>query len=612
VGAEGLRAEHEGEGLNITTVGWGRMGDWRPLPQVAPELGDCAGPEDASGDCERRVHLERPGLIEWWASRGEGMQQGWELEQRPAGDGPVVIELEVQGAEVEAEGDGGALWLTDEAGTLWRYAGLDAWDAHGQPLDAWMETDGARVWVAVDDEGAAWPISVDPVLTTASRTWTGTVPTDYFGFALAGAGDINNDGYDDVAVGSPGYSLTTGRVYIYFGSATGPGTTANVTLASPALASTFGAAVDFVGDVNNDGIDDIAVGAPLYTGSASQMGAVYVWHGSASFSGGTYTTQLTGSSSANAYFGSALSRGGDLDGDGYDDIIVGEYGYNSNRGRAWAFAGGASGAGADSVRLTGSTSANDHGFSVSGGGSINGDGYADVLVGAPRDSSSSANGRAYAYYGEAGFFGSATQSSDRSWTGFPAGELAGAAVQVRADVNGDGRDDALVGAPGAAKVYVYNGSASGFSSSATATLSGTAGTYFGNAIGNLGDTSGDGIDDVVIGAYTTSSSAGVAYVYDGSATGLSTASQTFTGSAAEQLGFSAVGAGDVNNDGYGDLLIGAPGWTSFTGEVFLYYGAVDADGDGYYAGTTAGTDCDDSDAAVNPATPAAWTRTATA
>ena len=238
--------------------------------------------------------------------------------------------------------------------------------------------------MVVDDQDATWPVFVDPVTSTAALTFTGPAITAAMGTAVGGGGDVNKDGYADIIIGAPGYSSSAGIAYVYYGSSTGPSTTADVTLTAPSGAGAFGTAVDIAGDVNKDGYDDVIVGAPNSTTTATNDGAAWIYYGSASGLSTTSPSKITGSLTASSYFGFSVNAAGDMNKDGYADVVIGEYGYSSEMGRAWIYAGSSSGISSTVYRtLVGTLAGQRFGWAVSGGGDISGDGYGDIVVGSP-------------------------------------------------------------------------------------------------------------------------------------------------------------------------------------------------------------------------------------
>ena len=210
----------------------------------------------------------------------------------------------------------------------------------------------------------------------------------------------------------------------------------------------------------------------------------------------------------------------------------------------------------------------DFGISVSTAGDVNGDGYSDVIVGASRyDSGESDEGRAFVYHGSA-----TGLSATADWTaeGDQVSARFGYSVGTSGDVNGDGYSDVIVGASlytngenQEGRAFVYHGSATGLSATADWTAEGDqTSAVFGVSVGTAGDVNGDGYSDVIIGAYNYDNgetNEGRAFVYQGSATGLSATADWTAESdqAAARFGISVGTAGDVNRDGYPDVIVGA-------------------------------------------------------
>lgn len=209
VDADGTWARSGEDELRLRTVAWGRE-SLSPVPAVDPQEG-CGDEVGAAGQCLPRVELVRPGLTEWWQSNARGFEQGWELEERPAGEGKLQLVVAVEGATVAAAA--GDLLLFGEEGGTFLYSEAVAWDAEGRELPVVLEAIGDQILLTVDDTDAVWPLTVDPLLSTPTSTLVGLNNTDYFGFSVGGGVDANGDGYDDVIVGAPYYSSSnTGRV----------------------------------------------------------------------------------------------------------------------------------------------------------------------------------------------------------------------------------------------------------------------------------------------------------------------------------------------------------------------------------------------------------------
>jgi hypothetical protein len=242
-------------------------------------------------------------------------------------------------------------------------------------------------------DGSIGPTSLDP---SHVVTLTGELPNTSFGVSVATAGDVNGDGYDDVIVGAPTYGNDAGRAYIYLGSIDGPSITPSFTVTGEAVTNYLGGSVATAGDVNRDGYADIIVGASGYNNGT---GRAYVYLGSASGISLTPAFTATGVTTSDA-FGLSVATAGDVNGDGYADIIVGAPMYSNFIGRAYLYLASASGISATSAfTLTGEALMNDFGRSVATAGDVNGDGYDDVIVGA--EGYSGSMGRAYVYLGSA-------------------------------------------------------------------------------------------------------------------------------------------------------------------------------------------------------------------
>jgi FG-GAP-like repeat/FG-GAP repeat len=358
--------------------------------------------------------------------------------------------------------------------------------------------------------------------TVGTRSATGG-PNTSWGTTL----DVNGDGYPDLAIGAPGQTGSpTGAVYIYFGQSGGGFGAMPQVLRSPPEARSFGASVASAGDVNGDGYADLIVGAPSSVdGAVMNVGSAYLYLG-----GGPKTGKLVlpptplnlppGVGVA-SYFGTSVASAGDVNCDGYADVIIGAPGVESGNGAAYVYLGGASGFASTKASMLPAIAAGSSGFgtSVAGIGDEDGDGCGDVVVGAPLDGT----GSAYVYLGGVAFSGTPIP--------LPTG-----------------------GADGGLPV----------------------GSLFGSAVAGVGDVNGDGYADLIVGAKTAQDGVGAALLYLGNK--LSAAPTVLTGSGGD-FGAAVAGAGDVNGDGYADFLVGQPGGAG-NGTTYLYFGGTSASGGG--------------------------------
>jgi hypothetical protein len=416
--------------------------------------------------------------------------------------------------------------------------------------------------------------------TTASPVWSFLVgvrsaPVDT---SWGTAFDPDGDGRSDLAVGVPNRSMSTGRVLVYPSAGAGYAATPSLTLdGRDGINAVYGHALSSAGDVNGDGYVDLAVGA--YRAS-SGLGRVYLYAGGASGLGATPATTINGRDGADGDFGVSVAGVGDVNGDGYADVVAGASTASRLTGRAHAFLGSATGLSTTpATSWTGPDGPDGlFGNAVAGAGDVNGDGYADVLVAAA--SALTATGRVYLYLGSATGLPTAAATV---LTG-PDGTLSnfGVSIASAGDINGDGYADVVVGADRvgslAGRVYLYLGGPSGLSTTPSATLMGLTGVdgNLGAAVLGVGDLNHDGYAEIAAYSYNTTLG-GRVRVYAGSASGLVTSGATLIAAPdglSSGFGSALRGAGDVNGDGIADLVISASQAASRAGRVYLYPGSA--------------------------------------
>ncbi len=451
----------------------------------------------------------------------------------------------------------------------------------------------------------------------------GAAPNDYSARAVQRLGDLNDDGYEDVLVAAHSAAKNAGRVYVVFGkSAGGPisladleGNERGFEITGEFVGDTAGRSIGGAGDVNGDGIPDIVIGAPKSAINGKSSGTSYVVFGK-SDSSPVFLEQIAlgqggfaiEGEAAQQFSGQSVRGAGDVNGDGLADVIVGAFGASPSgpfSGRAYVVFGRgegkpthlvdiAAGTGAGFV-MNGAATLDFTGSAVAGAGDVNGDGLADVIVGAyGADINGDTSGRSYVVFGKPSTTPVDLKQVVVGVGGFVIdGELefdqAGAAVAGAGDVNGDGLADLLVGAPLAdpsgndsGRAYVVFGKKNAAPVKLIDVVAGVGGfamdgqqvrDYAGFTVDGVGDVNGDGLSDVIVGAYGANpvgNASGRSYIVYGKQT---TELVNFTalanggdggfaldGEAGDDYsGFTVAGAGDVNGDGLADVLVGAFG-----------------------------------------------------
>lgn len=368
-----------------------------------------------------------------------------------------------------------------------------------------------------------------------------------FGWSVSVAGDTNGDGYSDIVVGAyrdENGQTDEGTAWIFYGSATGLSQSSYTKVESNQAGAWFGRSVSTAGDMNGDGFADVMVGATLFGYGEVQEGVAFLYLGSAAGVSTTVATYFQ-INVTGAHLGESCGVAGDVNGDGYSDVIVGADAYYLT-GAAFVFHGGPRSISTIPTYQNDGTTANGHrGKRVSSAGDVNGDGYVDVLVSAPDEGS---GGMVHVFHGSPGGL-SATPNLSISGSAVGAAPQFGLSLCTAGDVNGDGYSDVIIGAPlsGGGKALIFHGSPGGLSAVPALTLTQPL-SQFGYSVSTAGDINSDGYSDVVVG----SNGAG-ATVHLGTAAGIAPALHaSLTGA---NTGRCVSTAGDVNGDGYSDIII---------------------------------------------------------
>ena len=636
--AHNFRLNFTPEGVRVTPrTATGPDWSWGLQLTGIGRAGDLRRPEAArlrvAGE---RVELVRGRLTEWYINDERGLEQGFTLHgplPGSAGD-ELLLRLDVAGTlQPRLEQGNRAIAFAPPGGeTVLRYGQLLAFDAAGRDLPVRFDLVGGGVEIAVATTGARYPIVIDPLATSVTWMATGDREGAYFGTSVATAGDVNGDGYDDVIVGAPGYSngqSGEGAVFVYYGSSSGLKDKHDWMVESNQVNAAFGKSVATAGDVNGDGFDDIIIGAPGYADGQANEGAAFVYYGS----GGGLSTSANWqikSNQSGASLGWSVATAGDVNGDGYADVIVGAPWYGNgqvNEGAAFVYHGSSTGLSrvpptvmSDPVpqpdwRAESNQEESFFGISLATAGDVDNDGYADVIIGADfYDHGQQNEGAVFLYHGSSAGLSTAPPNVSEpapkpNWFAESNQEYSyfGGSVATAGDVNKDGFDDVIIGASwydldenfecGAA--FVYHGSASGLSTASSLPpeptprpdwrkVSDQESSYFGVSVSTAGDVNADGYADVIVGAVDYSNGKtdeGAAFVYHGSASGLQTTVGWMGDGNQETSSFgSAVAeAGDINKDGLADVIIGAPfyDWNGIANSGAVFLNRSGPDGSFY-------------------------------
>jgi len=448
----------------------------------------------------------------------------------------------------------------------------------------------------------AYAITVTPLLAEpvppADIRFTGESggAEDLFGWSANAAGDVNGDGFPDLVIGAPSSDEVAGfagRAYLFYGPFTGNRLAANAdaVISAASFGDNLGIAVDGAGDLNGDGKDDLVIGARSNDAAGIQAGQVYVFQGPVH--GQLAPSQATAVISGSEFeeLGVAVAGVGDVNGDGRDDLLLGAHMFAAGVGRAYLFLGPVAGArtsaSAEAI-ITGEFQSDSFGIAVAAG-DMNGDGLSDLLIGAPHGPIDFLDsGRVYLFHGPVSGQISAA-SADVIFHGEALNDMFGSDVSA-GDLNGDGIDDVLAGAnqifsnvdPG--KAYVFYGPFAEravhlFATDADGRFTGEgANDVFGDAVAVIPDMNGDGRDEALVGAWDNLAGggrAGRAYLFLGPASGArpaGTADLIITGEEpGDRLGKEVAAAGDLDRNGLGDLIVGAPEFPAGDpGKAFVY------------------------------------------
>lgn len=470
--------------------------------------------------------------------------------------------------------------------------------------------------------------SIRTNVSAANVCFLGEDGGDCSGWSVASAGDVNNDSFTDILIGTA-YdewgAQGVGQTYLIYGRSNILWkeaidlSMAEVSFIGESAEDSAGWSVAGAGDVNNDGYADILIGAPFNDDGGSNAGQIYLIFGQQSATWGMRMNLSAADASfigedAGDWSGYSIAGVGDVNSDDFDDILIGAYADDDGGGAAgqvylffgrptpaWTMRMDLSTANASFI---GENDGDSAGWSVVGAGDVNDDGYDDLVIGALKnDLGGTQAGQAYLVLGRSTTAWTMRMDlamADASFIGEAAGDHAGYSVAGVGDVNCDGFDDVLIGAVSndgggsdSGQIYLIFGQKT-INWMLRASLSDANASFIGEAPGGAagffvsgaGDINNDSFDDFLIGAIYNSysgRSAGQVYLKLGRPTSewymrtnLFDTDSLFVGEQDEdRVGYSVAGGGDVNNDGVEDFLIGAPyndDGGSDAGKTYLFFG----------------------------------------
>ncbi len=511
-------------------------------------------------------------------------------------DGDIVELLLGKGAKIDAKDDESGFTALHHAARFGNKDAAELLIARGTDINAKDKQGHTPLYFAVNHDYKVAELLINKGADSSIRTESGQTllqlaqerrqtestvqdlifegePNSVFGIHIA-CGDVDGDGYDDILVGEWRYNNHRGRVYLFYG---GPDmdTTADLILEGQNEGEYFGIGIA-CGDIDNDGYEDIVIAASRYSES---RGRAYLFWGSDRNSMDAKPDKIfDGEAEKGAEFGACYPAVYDIDNDGYDDIILGachSINKTGRAGRAYLYFGNTKESMDTSYDLIfkPENPAYSFGYAISCG-DVDNDGFGDIVI--------YGRGRAYLYYGS-----NKSNMDAKADVIFKAqsegNDFFGCGI-VCVDQNRDGCDDVVIGARGyndwQGRAYLFYGSSKrNMDADPDMIFDGEVeGSNYGVQV-VCGDIDGDKVNDIVIGAYVYRQRVGRVYVYSGNelAAPNPKPGMILTGdNPYDTFGF-GLACGDVNNDGFDDLVIGACGYGykadgAKQRRVYLYYG----------------------------------------
>jgi len=514
----------------------------------------------------------------------------WHLAAQSA-EGDVVKLLLDKGAKIDAKDDESGFTALHHAARFGNKNAAELLIARGADINAKDKQGHTPLYLAVNHDYKVAELLMNKGADSGIRTESGRTllqmaqqrkqtestvpdlifdgdPNSWFG-ARTVCGDVDGDGYDDILIGAQQYNNRRGRVYLFYG---GPDmdTTADLILEGQNEGDWFGNGI-VCGDIDNDGYADIVIGA-----GRNSQGRAYLYWGSERDSMDANPDKIfNGEQEKGSQFGWGYPAVHDIDNDGYDDIILGAISSNNGTGRAYLYYGNTKELMDISHDLifTGEKPGDRFGYTISCG-DVDNDGYGDIVIG-----SFAGGRRVYLYYG-----GSQSNMDARADVIFEAkseGEHSFGFGIVCVDQNRDGYDDIVIASPfynkrqGRSYLF-YGNSKKNLDTDPDMIFDGEVEGSSHGRFTVCGDIDGDNVNELIIVAYRLRQFVGRVYVYwDKELAGPNPKpGRIFTGQNPRDFFGDGIACGDVNNDGFDDLIIGAYQYKAGAnqGRAYLYYG----------------------------------------
>ncbi|MCK6595877.1 MAG: integrin alpha [Bacteriovoracaceae bacterium] len=351
------------------------------------------------------LSLKNTQLEIYYHNSTAGIRQDFIIYQKPIDQGDLQLYLNVE-TPFDLYVSDSKVVHSEKNKIMASYENLNVFDARGMKLDAKFVLANHQLKIEVKDQFAQYPIRIDPLTTTPSWVVKQNQANASFGYTVSYVGDVNGDGFGDVLIGAPYFDngfTDEGRVFLYYGSVNGLQSTAAWSYSCGKVDCQLGYSIDGAGKINNDVYADIIIGATNYSNGQVEEGEAFIFYGASS---GPQSPLVAVGGQASANLGKKVTSAGDVDGDGFDDIAIAAPMYDNgqtNEGRVYIYLGSSVGISiTSSWQAEGNLASGQFGQGLAGDFDMNGDGFDDLVIGAPvYKITSNGDGAVFSFYGSA-------------------------------------------------------------------------------------------------------------------------------------------------------------------------------------------------------------------